>query len=460
MNQQNNPTGGILDTVFKVGGVLSMLSNFILLMMYLFKGVSFFGSYPNIMLWIGTIVFVVTTIFGIYLLYLTKKHLAEGTRSPFLSRWFVFPFLILFILNSSFTSYQIGRRNVAPISGDHRSDKTRIVLLLPLNESLKSAYEDGIRQLIGFAEFLKENPECTRHFEFALYDHSMDVKNAERIIQQELREGTQYFVCTMSNVSLPLSRSFKGLVDLNSPDSTKIPKLICAVTSAPTVNLVEGTVYRFYIRSQEEAAQLANIAAQKAISSATFIAVDDDYGKGAVREFRNKWKGHSFQEGIYVGKTLSADEIQTLVNQRIRPMSPSQRQAVFICHYGNGIDNIITALNRSHIKAILLATSTISIYDWQKPIKAILDATEWYTCIPDYSSFKAGQNDVIKNFTTYALYRLTQAIWDDTDSKTFDKRWRDATYPDNLDISWDGIDAVIPMKPVYKTEVNHLSLNP
>jgi hypothetical protein len=438
MNQQNNSNSGSIDTILKIGGVLSMVSNFILVMMYLFKGVSLFGSYPNLMLWIGIIVFIVTTTFGIYLLYLTKKNLNLGTHSPFLSRWFVFPFVILFILNCSFTSYQFGHRSSDPPSNDHRIGKTRIVLLLPLNESLKSAYEDGIRQLIGFAEFLKENPECTRHFEFALYDHSMDIKNAERIIKQELAEGTQYFVCTMSSVTLPLSQTFKSLVDSNRSDTTRLPKLICAVTSAPTVNITQGLIYRFYIRSQEEATQLANIGTEKRIATATFIAVDDDYGKGAVREFRSKWKGQPVYEGLYVGKTLSVDEIQSLVAKKIRTLSPAKRQAIFICHYGNGIDNIITALNRERIKATLLATSTISIYDWQKPIKGILDKTEWYTCIPTYTSYRTSQNDVIKNFTT---------------------NWRNAKYPDNLDISWDGLDAVIPMRAVYKTEVNQPSTN-
>ncbi len=457
---QTNPSNQTMNMILQIGGVLAAIYYAIGVFLYVQKGISLFGSYPHAMLVTGLVILLISLIIGIYLLHRARQNMTVAPSSILLKKGFLIPFVILSILNIGFTFYLVGKKsaNDLPVGlppVEHPVGKTRIVLLLPLNEFLKPAYEDGIRQVIGFAEFLKDKPECTKGFEFALYDHSMKIEAAESIIKQELAEGTQYFVCTMSKVCLPLSKTFPSLVDSFCHDKTKKPKLICAVTSAPTVNITDGMIYRFYIRSQEEARVLAKLASEKGLNTTTCIAVEDDYGHGAVDEFKKKWKGQSFTEGIFVPPAATLTEIEYQIKQKIKTIPLTKRASIFICHYGAGIDNIITALNNTGIKATILATSTISIYDWQKPIKTILDKTEWYTCIPDYNSQLMTQNDVIKNFTTYALKRLVEAISNHDSLTDFDKSWQTARYPENLEISWDGLDAIIPMKAVYKTEVNH-----
>lgn len=398
----------------------------------------------------------ITLAIGIYLLVLAAKKITADNSKLF-KKSFIIPFSTIFVLIIGYTFFLLGNGKEKHTS-IKESNKKRIVLLLPLNESLKSAYEDGIRQVTGFAEFLKDNSECTRHFEFALYDHSMKFDiNLENSIRQEMEEGTKFFICSMSSVALPLSQNFEKIVKSSKIIGEK-PILICAVASTPALTLKENLIYRFYIRSQEEGTQLASIANEQGINTATFIAVDDEYGKGAVKEFKTKWKGKMpVTDGILVSKLLTVEEIKNLITDKIKTIPAENRQAIFICHYGNGIDNVVTALDATGVKAILLATSTISIYDWQKPIKPILDKTEWFTCVPDYSSYKTEQKDVIKNFTTYTLHRLTEAILKTNDTATFDSNWKKVVYPDNLTVTWDGNDAVIPMKAVYKKEVNHPS---
>jgi hypothetical protein len=427
------------------------------IILYTAKGISIISKDPKTMLVISSTFMLVLIFAGILLLRFYNKQFKSSSLPIWLRKWFITLFVTMNVLNAVFICFLVGKILDQKDNINYNHSKTRIVLLLPLNESLKSAYEDGIRQIIGFAEFLKSNPECTKKFEFALYDHSMTSDNAKRIIQKELSEGTEYFVCTMSNVTVPLSKAFPQLIKENIISRKGFyPKLICAVTSAP-VKLEEGSVYRYYIRSQEEASELANIGKLNDIKTVTFIAVEDDYGKGAVKEFKEKWTG-SITEGVYVPKTATLDEIEYLIKMKVLRIPKDQREGIFICHYGGGLDNIISALHNEGIKAKLLATSTLSIFDWQKPVESILDTTEWFTCIPDYKYTVTNQNDVIKNFTTFVLDRLILSINNINDTNDFNYCWKNATYPDNLETRLEGIDIIVPMKGVYKNEVNQKPL--
>ena len=169
-------------------------------------------------------------------------------------KWLIIPIGTLFLLISCFSVYMSSKNN--NITTEYNSYKKRIVLLFPLNEELKSSYQDGVRQLLGFTEYLQNNPEYSKNIEFRIYDHSMKEEVAERIIKEEMDEGTQYFFSTMSKVNVPLSKAFPKIVESYNFKGKK-PILVCGVTSAPSINLTENSVYRYYIRSQEEAKILA-----------------------------------------------------------------------------------------------------------------------------------------------------------------------------------------------------------
>ncbi len=256
----------------------------------------------------------------------------------------------------------------------------------------------------------------------------------------------------MSKVNESLSQHFEEIIS-HCKFSGHKPILICTVTSSPKINLEPNLIYRFYIRSQEEGKCLADLANNKKINSATYIVVNDPYGKGAVEEFKKNWNG-KFTEGIKVDFGTGVDEISQQIERQIKNIPASDRQAIFIAHYGNGIDNIVKALDREKIKGVILSTSTLSINDWQEPIKNILSTYDWYTCVPNYNSIDKNQDDVIKNFTTHTLKRLVQTInlTKGNPGTTFDENWKKAEVYINLDISWDtNGDAIIPMKAVNKS---------
>ncbi len=380
----------------------------------------------------------------IFLLYIYTKITVNNFKILGLNfkKWFVIPIGTLFLLISCFSVY-VSSKSVNT-SSEYRSYKKRIVLLFPLNEELNSAYQDGVRQLLGFTEYLKNNPEYSKNIEFRIFDHSMKVDVAERIIKEEIDEGTMYFFSTMSKVNVPLSLKFPEIVKSYNFKGQK-PILVCGVTSAPTVNLKENSVYRYYIRSQEEAKILAEKGMECNLKSATFIAVADDYGRNAVEEFKKNWDGR-FAEGVYLESLLTESEIQRLISDKILSIPPKDRQAIFICHYGSGIDNSISSLFNLNISPTILATSTLSLKEWQKPIENILNKFEWYTCVPDYKPYMSNQNDVIKNFTTFAIEKLVKSALD----SSFVQTWSKPISPKNLKVEYVNGDLVVPMKVVYK----------
>src|SRR5262245_29870085 len=75
--------------------------------------------------------------------------------------------------------------------------KTRIVLLLPTGDVVRSAYQDGERQLQGMSQFINETDgRYTDDFEFVPINSAMDYGVARAIVIKELGRGTRYFIST------------------------------------------------------------------------------------------------------------------------------------------------------------------------------------------------------------------------------------------------------------------------
>jgi hypothetical protein len=431
----------------KIVGTIGAIAGAIYYSIQVGKYISQIDFSYKIIISFSILLFITTLVFSYFILKKITTNNQSESNKFLIDKLFLIPFCLISVLNIGISSYFLGTK-IELEETFQTNSKNRIALILPLNENLGSSYQDGIRQILGFAEYLKNNPEITRNIEFVLYDHNMKASDAEKIIKEEIGLGTKYFISTMSSVNLQLAENFPEIVASFELNGTK-PKLICTVTSSPSLLLNSDLVYRYYIRSQEESKALALVGKEKGFSTATYIAVDNDYGKGAVSEFKNSWSG-TVSDGIFIDMNLTVSDIEKEISKKILTLPPEERQAIFICHFGNGIDNSITALSNLKVNSTILATSTLSIDEWQKPIRQILDKMEWYTCIPEYQSVDKKQNDVIKNFTTYTIDKLITAIKD----TSFNNSWKTFKSPNNLDAQWKDNDFIIPMKAVYKTEFN------
>lgn len=367
----------------------------------------------------------------------------EPFRAKLKPKWSFILAGIAFLAASFLLGYLVGERTNRNLF----SNKKRIVMLLPLDEEKEAAYQDGLRQLEGFIEVIKETPAYTEQFEFVVRDSKLDPQIAEDIVKHEIAQGTKVFICTMSKVCIQISKNFPGLIENIKGEK---PILISTVASAPDVRVERNISYRFYVRSQEEAEVLANCAINNNFNKATAIAVNDEYGEGAVKEFKKRWDSSrkNWIEGIYLDKK---DDFQLEIKKFKETITHDT--VIFIVHYGNGIDKIVKALDALGAKNPLFATSTISVKVWREPIENNLRNFNWFTCIPNYNP-KNGSEDVIEDFVKYSLKRTIESILalEKEPTKTFDDFWWVKEIPTNLKTSQDNGDIIVPMKCVSKTE--------
>ncbi|MDP1728463.1 MAG: ABC transporter substrate-binding protein [Bacteroidota bacterium] len=390
---------------------------------------------------------------GVILFLKYKKLRKERNEKPISFKIIYVVYIVFALMSLINLGYALGNKSKASETNIQR--KIRIVMMLPFGEQIQ--YKDGMRQMYGYVEFLKSNNSAsTDDFEFVPIDHLMDYKTAKEIIIKEVNRGTKYFISTMSKVNEDLTANFEDILSQCKFMGQK-PILICTVTSSPKLVLKPNLVYRFYIRSQEEGKQLAQFANGANFSTATYIVVNDQYGIGALEEFKKYWNG-TIAQGIRINYESDVDEIAESIEKNIKNNIPeAKRQVIFIAHYGNGIDNVFKALQKVKLQGIILATSTLSIRNWQEPIKNILLHYEWHTCVPDYKDIQIDMNndDVIKNFITHTLKKLVQTInLGKKDTISFDERWKAAEVDLNLDINFEKGDAKIPIKVVDKTFFN------
>ncbi len=324
----------------------------------------------------------------------------------------------------------------------NETKKERIVLLLPIDSDKEGdAYDDGERQALGFIDFLKKHNEKASNYNFVIRNHELDFDATEDIIIEELKKGTKYFICTMSSVARPISKVFGNHVNKYFKGEGS-PIFISTVASSPIITeyLKENSVYRFYIRSDEEGEELAKAVHKiNNFRTATSIAVNDDYGEGAVKKFEEEWVklGHTFNKGILIDINCDEEMIYKQIKDQIKDRySQSNREVIFVAHYGGGLDKIINSVYKLGMRPLIVATSTLSIKNWQRPIKEPLDSLDWITCVPRLkdSGGKLFEGDVVKDFVYFNLDRLISILDKcNTTNKDFNTVWHELHEPKRLD---------------------------
>jgi ABC-type branched-subunit amino acid transport system substrate-binding protein len=205
----------------------------------------------------------------------------------------------------------------------------------------------------------------------------------------------------------------------------------------------------------EEGKVLAEYGDKMKFPSAYGIAISDPYGHGAIEGFKSNWTiNKTWINQLYLGRETSTLDKVIVELSKVKKAIPPDC-LIFIAHYGNGIDNIITALDSLGIKNPIFATSTLSVSDWRASIKQILPKYDWYTCVPNYQT-KEGYNDVIKDFLTFTLEKTAKCIiaTEKDPTKSFDDYWKSEKVPENIDIPFDSNgDMIIPMRCISKNDL-------
>ena len=331
-------------------------------------------------------------------------------------------------------------------------DKHRIVVLMPCNDELGDAWDDGVAQVLGLSEYFRKNHTYTKEYEFRVIDHSMQYGGendplANEIIE-EIENGTKYFVCTMSQVSVPLSKDFRNLVN-KAEFVGDAPKLISTIASSPEVKVDNENTFRFYIRSSDESIFLAKRGIKEGYKKTAAIIVEGPYGVGAAKRFNDEWKSSN---GIVLNELKLNDKYEyDIVKQEIFNFKNTLQETdvIFLAHYGSGVQKVIRALYELDLKKPIIATHTLTIPNWKKPIEKILDSLRVYTCTPKFNTIETDKyprmvyNDVIGGFMYLTIDKLVHTINKKRDgNQEFDEIWRES-YPEvlrfNLDTNGDFI---------------------
>jgi hypothetical protein len=385
-----------------------------------------------------------------------NKNFLQNSILPFFSTKY---FLVPFITICSFASGYFIKQAFLPDNQKNGLKKIRIVVMMPTDAKAKPVYQDGLRQLDGFAEYINNNVEKSAYYEFIPLSHNNDPKLAKDIIIREIKQGTNYFISTMSKVDVELAKDWLSIlkdcgIDTNAKN---YPKLICTVASSPKIKPVKDCVYRFYIRSNDECKSLVDFAKLQGFTRAICIVVADQYGNGALDEYKSNFQAGDFKniqlvKTIFLNNDLSYSEIRNEIKNETEKVNPTTRDAIFIAHYGSGIVNIFKALYELRINSVVFSSSTLSIPDWQEPIKNELHNMNWYTCFPAYNTpesaiYDASKNDVIKNFTTYTIAGLIFTLdkMRNDPKSSFHENWQGAFGDMDFRVGKEEEDYIIPL---------------
>jgi ABC-type branched-subunit amino acid transport system substrate-binding protein len=311
-----------------------------------------------------------------------------------------------------------------------KKSKTRVAILLPFTGGKKPLIQDGEAQLTGIFRFIgTKGQKYNNDIEYVFIDHENKSDIARNVINEELEKGTRYFFSTMSSVNEKLANYF------NTPKVASLkPILVCGVTSYPNINTKAHSVYRYYVRSQDEAPVLAGKAKEDNIKHVVAIIVEDNYGEGTLMEFEKHFKDKNEGATVVTIKYANDTEISHIENK----IAENKKQGVFakeelgilICHYGSGIDDIITSLAKQSIlssqKPILYVTSTLHSETWKAPILPVLDTIPHHIAVPKYKNSPPDKYiEDVKNFSEFAFEKMIQSIMavKNGGKRTFEEAW-------------------------------------
>ena len=290
--------------------------------------------------------------------------------------------------------------------------KIRVAVLLPFTggDALK---EDGAAQLKGIFRFIGsvDGQKCNDEIEYVFLDHKNESKTARSLIETEItKNGTRYFFSTMSSVNSEIAKDFK--------DKKNNSILVCAVTSFPDITTKPNAVYRYYVRSEDEAPVLAD-AVENEIKFIIPIIVGDNYGEGSYNAFKQHFINDShFDRNIappikYPNGT-DKEKIKEQIQKNIS-LFKKEKFGILIAHYGSGIDDIISSLAElgilSRQNPTLYVTSTLHSKNWSTPIKPILDTIPHYIAVPNYYDCPPNRyEEDVEDFSYFAFDRMIKSI--------------------------------------------------
>lgn len=377
----------------------------------------------------------------------------SNKNAPFLFRHdFLIPYIFISVLSFTLLSFLMYNgliqimSNKKSIIKSHQNSKIALVMglsnanVIDRKIDVKNVYLNyGASEMKGLSVFRQYSANHGNEYDFILVDHKM-VYNAEleNEIKTLLEEGVKYFICTTSAIAVPLSKKFEELVKEVGMDNN--PILICTNSSSPDIKTKNNLVYRFYIRSYDEAKTLAQKGKELGLKNIAYIAIDNEFGRGAISTFNEEWNkdGNLSLSGIYLDPLLSKNKIIEKIKNS--PLLKNNLDAIFVVNSGFGIQNTITALDSFPDDIIILGTSGLSVKYTQYSIKNVLKHKRWFTCTPVTKAkqelFSFNLYTTFVNFSISKLLRTINMV-EKNEDVSFHDEWKKNDYPELLEFNYD-----------------------
>lgn len=265
----------------------------------------------------------------------------------------------------------------------------QIVLFYPDPHAGDTAADDGRVQREGFtvavSNMQKQYPNALlpirKSFRFR---ESNDTRPLSERLMEMMKtlyeeEDARVFVLTMSGAVESISPLFKDWRTNLKKNNKPLPLLVATVASAPALADRSHGLFRYYIRSQEESALLAELAwARGAKRAAVFYITrtaggdDDTYGRGGRDEFVTRFEGHGGAADTFA-VIADGSNAKTLTSRVVGVHEADKYDAVFVVGYGEMFKMSVAELIEQGFPGTIYCVSTLTVSRWQ-PLATSMDS--------------------------------------------------------------------------------------
>lgn len=224
-------------------------------------------------------------------------------------------------------------------------------------------------------------------------------------------EGVRIFVVTMSSVAQEVIPAFESWVDDELIPANDRPVLLVTVASAPKYAKADAGVYRYYIRSKDEAAILSAAIEARGIERLMVVFVKDSYGETARDLIRDRAVGLEAFEHREVAVSAGAPDVADAVRSLLDRVREQDRSAFLVIGYGSMVSDALLELQDAGYgldeEALILVVSTFTEEMW-RPAPGVLKPAfrEKILAVgPGASEFDPDKRGVVFQFSKRTLER-------------------------------------------------------
>ena len=317
-----------------------------------------------------------------------------------------------------------------------------ICVLLPDPASFSDGafYQDGVVQKRGFTKAEDDADKLSNRLRVQ-YIYMRREVSADTLLNQMKMEyaqsGATYFVMTMSSKIEAIRSHFINWHNDCVQMGVREPILIATVASAPDLADGSGGILRWYVRSQEESAALAEYLSWKEgiMNAGVFFITrhvgqtDDEYGKGGMETFRERFingLGGKMVDPYCTTAGTAKSNVSEFLAKVKRARLNSNNTGVFIVGYGDMVREVLNELLKQGFTGPIACASTLTEPDWQ-PKERSAD-NRIVTVLPRLANpqtrLEVDDRNVVFFFAKEALFRVLELTATDANSKTFVERWK------------------------------------